>query len=209
MRHIALPAAMRSAGILLVVLLLPAFLAQSAAADTFPFTFSGVVFVGSADYPVGTPVSGSFLYDNAAPLFSKFDSIFATYKPSVLQLNSTVTAFIATGVEQVAHSITTAGVPGLANGEYDILALSDTDTEAMTAQLSFYDADKSAVGSSLALPAQLDPAQFDYILFGAASPSGWIEAQVTVSATPVPEPASIALFASALAIAPLLRRKRS
>lgn len=186
-----------------------------ARADIITYSFSGFIHFtinvneDTSTVPVGTPFSGVFNYDNAAPLTGSGGN-FADFTSSIASISSHILSFSQGGLPpllQTTYHSVVLGFPGVPSGPSDVMSaisfdLSRSDTNF--AALYFVDINQTVFASALSLPSALPLSAFEYIGFqtfirspggGGLHLFGFVN-----NITAVPEPSSLLLIGFGLGV---------
>ena len=192
-----------------------AALAPNAHADLLTYQFSGLVNKSeAAGIPVGSAISVTLLYDNAAPS-TGFGPNYADFKSTAGQIQATAGAASfqtsATLDMRSAHSVNFIGWPGVPDADYDLLDILGVDiSRHLLVFMYLLDPHESVFASSRDLPAELPMPEFETIYFQAYEVEGGSGKRITGLLAAVPEPSGVLiLLAIVVWGAVALRRKKS
>jgi hypothetical protein len=183
----------------------------SAYADLQTYQFSGLINTSeAAGIPVGSAISVTFLYDNAASTtggginYKDFRTTLGGIHAEVAGAAFQTGATLDMGT---AHEVGFIGWPGVPSGNYDDMDFSGVDvTRHLVVFMNLLDADQSVFASSRDLPTTLPLPAFETVFFEAYEPGS---KRITGLLTSIPEPSGGLLLLTVVALcAGAIRRGR-
>ena len=186
----------------------------SASADLLTYQFSGMVNTSEATgIPVGSPISVTLLYDNAAPTTGGGPN-YKSFRTTVGGIHAeTAGAVFQTGTRldmETNHGVGFIGWPGVPNATYDFLDLMGVDsTRHLVIFMDLLDADQSVFASSRDLPAVLPMPEFESVFFGAYELENGSGKRITGLLTAVPDPSGALLLLTVAGLSALAVGRRS